>query len=410
MRIAILNLLYSPIQVGGAEKAVKLLAEALTARGDQVSVISLHPAERTTVEQINGVRVYRLPLDNLYWPFKAGKRPNPGLRLLWQIVDVWNVRAARRVARILDELRPDVVHTNTLSGFSVSVWNEVKRRNIRIVHTLHDYYLLCIHPGMFRDGKSCDRQCLDCKAMSRMKKDWSHKVDAVVSVSQAVLATHRKCGYFVDVPGSVIYNIQEPAHDRGPSVSPAGAKGDGGLVFGFIGAITERKGIEHLLKATRLLSNPDWKLRIAGSGSETYVAKLRRSFPDSRIEWLGFASADSFYPSVNVVIVPSVWQDPLPYVVLETYAYGKSLICAQSGGLPELASLGRRVAMYCSTNIESLAQTMDEALANKSEWRDGGFADGRSTQAFAEEVIVRHYRSVYAGSGMAQNGASGASE
>lgn len=396
MRIAILNLLYHPFQVGGAEKAAKVLAEALAARGDQVSVISLLPAEQVTVEHMNGVRVYRLPLDNLYWPFKPGKRANLVSRLLWQIADVWNFRAARRVARILDELQPEVVHTNILSGFSVSVWNEMRKRNIRIVHTLHDYYLLCVHPGMFRNGKSCDRQCLDCRLMSKAKKDWSHRVDAVVSVSQAVLTTHRKCGYFVDVPGEVIYNIQEISPTSKSAAPPARAGEENCLVFGFIGALTERKGIEHLLRATKMLTSADWKLRIAGEGAADYIAKLRRIFTDSRIEWLGFSSADAFYPSVNVVVVPSVWQDPLPYVVLEAYAYGKSVICAESGGLTELASLGRRVATYSATDIGCLAKKMDEVLANKSEWMEGGFADEKSTQAFAEEIIVQRYRSIYA--------------
>src|SRR5450432_3625911 len=43
MRILIVNTLYPPLQVGGAEKSVSLLAEALGRTGDEVSVVSLHP-------------------------------------------------------------------------------------------------------------------------------------------------------------------------------------------------------------------------------------------------------------------------------------------------------------------------------------------------------------------------------
>jgi len=150
MRIVIVNALYAPLILGGAERSVTLLAEELARCGDQVSVITLHPDPEETVETLNGVRVYRLPLDNRYWHYGQGARPAPAARLLWHIGDVWNRRAAERVGQILDHERPDVVHSNIITGFSVSVWQEVKKRNIRLVHTLRDYYLLCSRSALFR--------------------------------------------------------------------------------------------------------------------------------------------------------------------------------------------------------------------------------------------------------------------
>jgi len=52
----------------GAEKAACELAEALVRRDHAVVVVSLHPESNEVVEDRNGVRVYRLPLDNFYWP------------------------------------------------------------------------------------------------------------------------------------------------------------------------------------------------------------------------------------------------------------------------------------------------------------------------------------------------------
>jgi glycosyltransferase involved in cell wall biosynthesis len=396
MRIAILNLLYSPLQIGGAEKAVKLLAEALVERGHEVSVISLHPEKHSVVETLNGVRVYRLPMPNIYWPFREGKRPSPGLRLLWQLRDVWNWSAAKRVGTILDEIRPEVVHTNILSGFSISVWKEIKKRGVRVVHTLHDYYLPCFRPGMFRNGRPCANQCFDCKAVGFARRSWSNRIDAVVSVSDAVLATHRRFGYFIHTPGYVVFNIQEQLGGRGERVTrPNPPRTDKDLTFGFIGALTERKGIGQLLEATRLLSATGWRLRIAGTGQPEYIADLKSRFTDPRIQWLGFKSADDFYPSVDVVVIPSIWQDPLPYVALETYAFRKGLICSRSGGLPELARLGKQVATYDALDTEALAQIMDSAIANPNEWRDGGFADTASKDKVTKESIVGQYLKVY---------------
>ena len=45
MRILVISVLYPPIQVGGAEKAAKLLADAFARSADQVVIISLHPGD-----------------------------------------------------------------------------------------------------------------------------------------------------------------------------------------------------------------------------------------------------------------------------------------------------------------------------------------------------------------------------
>ena len=81
--------------------------------------------------------------------------------------------------------------------------------------------------------------------------------------------------------------------------------------FGFIGRIEPEKGIEILLQATRYLSQPGWRVKIAGKGTDDYVSYLRAKYADERIEWLGFTTASEFYPNVDVVVIPSQWDEPL---------------------------------------------------------------------------------------------------
>jgi glycosyltransferase involved in cell wall biosynthesis len=142
MKILIISTLYPPHVMGGAEKAAAELAEALVRRGHVVVVVSLHPGSSEVVEDRNGVRVYRLPIDNFYWPFGRKRKPNPLYRLAWHVREAWNPVAARRIGKILDAETPDVVNTHNVCGFSLAAWREVKRRKVRLVHTLHDYYLM----------------------------------------------------------------------------------------------------------------------------------------------------------------------------------------------------------------------------------------------------------------------------
>jgi glycosyltransferase involved in cell wall biosynthesis len=394
MRILIVNTLYPPIQYGGAEKSVSLLAEALARGGDQVSVITLHPGKEHTVEEVNGVRVHRVPLYNRYWPFHRKQKQNAVSRQLWHLGDMWNRSAAKIVGKILDEEKPEVVHSNNILGFSVSIWKEVKKRNIRLVHTLRDYYLLCPRCSIFRNGLVCEQRCLDCTAMTVNRKPASHAVDAVVSNSAYVLKQHGRHGYFQGVASAVVYNIADTdvkvgAIDRAPE--------DNSLIFGFIGRIEAEKGIDVVLEATTLLANSNWKLRIAGSGLDAYVGDLKQRFTDARIEWLGFTTARDFYSSIDVSLIASVWAEPLPRTLIETFAAGKSAICAESGGIPEIASLGRVVATYPARDARALAGAMDRALGDIELWRTGGLIDPKSLDIFSEAAITSGYHAVYRG-------------
>ena len=392
MRILMINTLYPPIAVGGAEKSVCMLAEALARSGDQVAVVSLHPESQESVESRNDVRVYRLPMDNRYWPFGGGEKPGKVARLSWHMGEAWNIRAAERVGRILDLEKPDVVHSNNLCGFSVAVWREVKKRKIRLVHTLRDYYLLCSRSALFREGSVCIRRCTDCKALTANRKPASQLVDAVVSISEYVLNRHTQSNYFFGTPSAVIYNIGGTSTIPGPH-----GHGENALVFGCIGRLEDEKGIRVVLEATQRLSVPNWRLRIAGVGRDRYVDALKERFTDPRIEWLGFMSPQQFYASIDVTIVSSVWPEPLSRTVIETFASGKSAICARSGGIPEIAEMGRVVATYPAKDSQLLAEIMDKAMLNAGLWRSGGFRNASAGLLFDDRSISSSYRAVYRG-------------
>lgn len=394
MRIVIINTLYPPMQVGGAEKSVGLLAEALKRGGDEVVVISLHPGREMVKEELNGVRIYRLPIDNMYWPFGYRQQPSVIKRLFWQIFEMWNFRAAARVGAILDIEKPDVVHTNNIYGFSCAIWREVRRRKIRLVHTLRDYTLACLHTGFYGSKGECRKQCLDCSIFSTTRKLQSHKLDAVIGNSDYTLDVHKENGFFTGVPGSAIYNIGDfnVIQEDNRNIESR----DGILTFGYIGMLEQKKGIEILLKATHHLSHHKWKLKIGGRPTDPhYLEELKRRFDDDRIEWLGFVRAQDFYKLIDVCVVPSLWPEPLPRTLIESFAYGRTAICAASGGIPEISHYGKNVAMYQPHNFEELASIMDRALSAPEDWMNGGFIDENARYMFAESTIRDKYRRVY---------------
>lgn len=393
MKILIVNTLYPPSTVGGAERSVALLARAAARRGHAVHVASLHAADAAIEERDGDVTVHRLPLRNLYWPFDAERNESRQRRLVWHVRDRRNPAATRDLVALIDRIRPDVLHTNNLQGFSTEIWAEAKRRGIRIVHTLRDYSLLCARASLYRAGHDCVRRCVDCKLLTGRKKDNSVLVDAVASNSQYVIDTHRRHGYFSATDARVIFNIA----DVRSAPTPAAVPEQGGLTFGFIGRVEPEKGIEVVLAAFARLERPDWQLVVAGAGKGSYVAELRARYPDPRIRWLGFVNADDFYAGVDVVIISSTWPEPLPRTMIDCLARGKAVIYSDAGGTPEIGHLAPLGAIYAKDDAAALADRLTVALDAADDWRAVRGVAPEVLEAFSESRVVGNYLAFYEG-------------
>jgi glycosyltransferase involved in cell wall biosynthesis len=322
---------YHPNVIGGAELTVQTLAQELMARGYAVCIVSLSPGKRDSVDVVNGARVYRLAVANLYTPFKE-PRSFP-LRALWHLADIFNPIMARKVGAILDAEKPDWVSAHNLGGFSVSVWSAVKSRGLGLSQVLHDYYAMCPKTTMSRAEGDCETRCGLCRAFTLPKQLLSSQPDVVIGVSRFVLMRHLQNGYFPNVASGVVYNgrpFTPPPleHLRKPG-SP--------LQIGFIGRIQEIKGIATLFEAVSRLPPHKWKLRVAGRAPDpAYLDKLRQQYPLPQIEYLGYVNSDEFYKSVDLVVIPSEWHEPMPGVVYEPLGWGVPVVASRVGGIPEI--------------------------------------------------------------------------
>jgi glycosyltransferase involved in cell wall biosynthesis len=356
---------YYPNVVGGAELNVQALAEELMKRGKEVAIASLSATSTDSIDYVNGIKVYRVAIDNLYVPFAPGTHSSIK-RFLWHWYDVHNAKMAAKVALIADAERPDWVSTNNLSGFSVAVWAEIAARNIGLSHSIHDYYLLCPRTTMMRGTCNCARQCTICTALSAKKKRATEKVSVVIGVSQYALDNHIDRGYFPHATSTVIYNGGIP-HDhvhRLPSTS--GRK----LRIGFIGRLEVSKGLDVLLRAVALLPEDSWVLRIAGKSTEPkYLEYLERTFLLPGITFLGFVAPAAFFPTIDVLVVPSLWQEPLGMVLYEAMSYGVPVIASNVGGIPEMLADSGAGWLFDSGDVNQLVARLRQ-LTPRWEGRD----------------------------------------
>jgi len=386
VRLLLVNALYPPFAIGGAERSVALLAEALARDGAEVHVATLSERGDETLDVERGVSVHRLPIDQPYWPWGGG-RPGATARFAWHWRDRWNRAAAGRFGRLLDRVRPDLVHGHVLTGFSVAIWPEVKRRGLPLAHTLRDYALICPRSALFRGGRVCATRCLDCRMMTRPTREASRLVNAVAGNSEFTLEAHRRAGRFAGVDGRRLFNI----------VPSSGKQRDADqgepLRFGFLGRIEAEKGIDVLLDALPRIGRDAWRLRIGGSGRDEVVRRYR-STEDDRVAWLGQVAAGAFFRSIDVLVVPSLWPEPLPRTLVEAVAHGCSIIAAASGGIPEVAGLAHCSTLYQAADAEALAAAMRDAIDQPERWR-GRWLSAQGLESFSDTAVVAAHQEFY---------------
>ncbi|MDO7788435.1 glycosyltransferase family 4 protein [Desulforamulus aquiferis] len=376
--------------MGGAERSVQYLAEALVKEGHKAVVISASEKNVCEAQDVNGVKVHYLSLKNIYWPFK--KRSNPMfLKPLWHLIDIYNPWMVRYIKEIIKAEKPDIVHTNNLMCFSPLVWSEIKKLSIPIVHTIRDYYLLCPKCTMFDKYSNCEKQCLICKGYSFPKIYFTKFVDAVVGVSNYILEKHLSLGAFKGAKHSTIYNAYENKRYYKKS------KSDQGLRLGFIGRITPNKGIEVILKAIDKLPlhKKNITLKIAGSGDKQYIKALSKKYSMNNISFLGFIPVEEFYPEIDVLIIPSLWNEPLGRITFEAYSYGVPVIASCRGGIPELVENESTGFLFDPEKPENLLKIINDIATRPELIEQMEDACLKKAMEFLPGKIAKSYLKIY---------------
>lgn len=391
MRILIVNNLYPPRVRGGAERSVQLLAEALARGGDQITVVTAAQRPAATAE-IGGVKVVTLAAGRAWWLFGEARASRPW-RKIQHLMDIYNPLVESAVRGVIRREMPEVVHTNNLQGLSVAVWRAARALRVPVVHTLRDYYLQCARAVCHRDGGNCGRTCAPCVPFSIARRFFSRTVAGVVGVSRFILQRHLDHGFFRHaVVREAVFNPVASVPARRRSIGPV-------VTFGYLGRIERIKGVEPLVRAFAERRDQRWRLLIAGTGQAHLVEHLKRQAERSpcggQIQFLGWTDADDFLAQVDVLVVPSLWHEPLPRSALEAQARGVVVVGARRGGIGEVISDGVDGLLFEPEEPGSLARVVDRLLGRPDLLQSLARAGLRRAQRHGAQIIAREYREVF---------------
>lgn len=377
MNILLVNTLYYPYKVGGAEVSVKLLAEGLADNGHQVTVISTHESQKKEIKIINNVKVIYLPYANKYWQFDGMKH---GLisKFLWHFKDCFNRTYKKIFEEIIVELKPDIVHTNNLSGISVSVWNVAKKNKCKIVHTSRDYYLLHPNCKLYKNGKHMSVHSLNSKIWSFIKKFNSRKVDAYVGISDFIRDLHIEAGFFKNAQRVTVYNAVDYDEEQ---IKNLEIKTEKPQIIGFIGRLTKEKGFDIFCALAG--KNKDKKFIAAGEFDHESV-DLKSVAHENNVKLLGYCSVSEFMNLSDVVVLPIKWHEPFGRVVVESIVAGKSVLTNRVGGVAELAKLLPNIYFFENTEGIDKIPTPQKP-------------DIKELLVFSKEYVTSEYLKIYKG-------------
>lgn len=364
MKVLIVNNFFEPNIVGGAERSVQYLCEGLAALGWEVEVVTLSFSGCSYRESLNSYSInYVQRFVSRFSPLN--KRRTFLGRLAFQfLAEVWLPSERQAIIKVFESFNPDIVLTNNLAGFGTFPWRVSNAHSIPVVHTLRDYYQICMKQNMLKNGRSCNGRCTECNVATTHRKMGSKLVGSVVGNSRFILDKHLASGYFNSChEKNVIFSsCSDDFMDEAILNTTKEYLDD--FVFGYIGQLIESKGVELLLAQFSIIvrDHPRVSLHIAGDGPENYVAYLKNLVINlglkSKVTFLGRVDSISFMADVHSVVVPSIWHEPLARVIYESFAMRKFVIVSNTGGSPEVIKNGVNGYVFDINDGSSLLNAM----------------------------------------------------
>lgn len=149
-------------------------------------------------------------------------------------------------------------------------------------------------------------------------------------------------------------------------------------LIGFIGRLSEDKGISLTLKAFKLIQDriKDLHFVIVGQGLDTYIESMKQLAAELGIEkkvhFIGFReNVWNYYPSFDCSLLASqniggVPFEGVPQSVLESMFCSCPVVGAQSGGVPDVVKHKKTGLLFDGTNPDDLADKVIETITDKS--------------------------------------------
>ncbi len=387
---------FPPAYTGGAEWEAYNTAQALRADGHTVRILCVERIDRGAAppgtltwvdDTYDGLPVRRLIFD-------LSSAPDPER---WEFDNTW---IGDHLRELLAEFQPDIFHLMggyLITGRAVRV---ARAAGVPVVVSLMDFWFLCRRLSLLRsDGQLSTipvnpAACARCLGEEARRYRWLGRLapslaqafwdsrrdrtqliadrqaflndslnhaDALISRSQFLRQTFIQAGV---APERLVF-VRQGRDFPGLTVADPIPPAKPGLRIGYLGQVAAHKGVHVLLEAARQLPDLPLAVRVYGGlqAFPEYVERLRRlAAGDARLHlagpYQGQAALSKILRELDVIVVPSVWYENSPNVILEAFAHRVPVLVSNLGGMAELVNDGVDGLRFAPGDAADLARCL----------------------------------------------------
>jgi glycosyltransferase involved in cell wall biosynthesis len=318
----------------GAERVQDLLALNLPQFGYEVGFACLKPGRFAALRQARDV-----PIANLEMKSRFDFRP------------------PSRLARLVRDLGYSLIHTHTPRGAMVGRL-AASLAGVPLVHHMHS-------------PTATD----STRTVQNIFNTWTERL-SLTGVSGVVAVSRSLAGYAESqgVPPSKISVVQNGVAMRGPLEFRQPPHGT--WTLGTVALFRQRKGLEVLLDALARLraQGDDARLRAVGEFETIeYERKIKRQVKTlcigPHVDWVGFTDdVPSELAKMDLFVLPSLFGEGLPMVILEAMAAGVPVVATRVEGVPEAIRDEIDGLLARPNDAECLADTIAQVIHGEVDW------------------------------------------
>lgn len=323
----------------------------------------------------------------------------------------------------LKEYKPDTIHIHTLMGLHKEFVEIAKKMGIAIVFSTHDYFGLCPKVTMFKNGKTCDGKCVDCRECNEgalsvnkikilqsgiyrklkdslfikkireihRKKFFEEQTEQEDKDNNLIIKTDEEIyehryknlrDYYVSILKSVnmihfnstvteyVYRKFIPSDIKGKVITISHnnirdnrrKKEFSGeiLKITYLAPAKDFKGYGILIKAMDKMWDEGIKKVHLTMYNESACSRPYLTVK-SRFE---YSELEKIFDETDVLIMPSVWYETFGFTVLEALSYGVPVIVSENVGAKDLLEKGE-FGMIIKPTSEQIRDAVKELVNNR---------------------------------------------
>ncbi|MBN1898687.1 MAG: glycosyltransferase family 4 protein [Spirochaetes bacterium] len=288
----------------------------------------------------------------------------------------------------------------------------LKEKKIDVIHTHISRSLLFLHLARILSKRKIKLIFTQRMGMNVKKDDIYHwfifnRVDQIISVSEYVKARFLKAAPFLKDKIKVVYNGIGRKEEKVTFKEKKRFQKEFGLKkrtvkIGLVAQLNAGKGHMWTIRAAKLLKEKykyeNFKIFFVGKGEWTDSIKdfARTHDIASKVIFAGFRwDVDYFYRNFDIALIPSK-SEAGGNVIIEAMAFGKPVICSDTGYFPEVIESGINGLMVRYDDTLSLTEAMYQLIKNAS-WRKKLGKKARETvqKKFLYDNTVKNYIRIY---------------